>query len=158
MGTRKVSTLTENIVIKNRIKISREDNVILLFLFIKHIITIILMKNLFLFMVVVIFTACSSNNNWEYKTVTITGESDSEFVSNTFNVTDEDLNLFGAEGWELVNVYTLQETVFPNFGNEKYVTGIRENTRTKSINYVFKRQQIINIDKFIYALYSQLLL
>lgn len=102
------------------------------------------MKNLFLFMVVVIFTACSSNNNcnnWEYKTLTITGESDSEFVSNTFNVTDEDLNLFGAEGWELVNVYTLQETVFPNFGNEKYVTGIRENTRTKSINYVFKRRK-----------------
>ena len=64
------------------------------------------MKNIFLFMVVVIFTACSSNNNWEYKTVTITGESASEFVSNTFNVTDEDLNLFGAEGWELVNVYT----------------------------------------------------
>lgn len=99
------------------------------------------MKNLFLFMVVVIFTACSSNNNWEYKTVTITGKSDSEFVSNTFNVTDEDLNLLGAEGWELVNVYTLQETVFPNFGNEKYVTGIRENTRTKSINYVFKRRK-----------------
>lgn len=90
-------------------------------------------------MVAVTFTACSSH--WEYKTVTVAGESNSEFVSNTFNVTDEDLNLFGAEGWELVDVYTLEQTVFPNFGNEEYVTGIRENTRTESINYVFKRRK-----------------
>ena len=27
------------------------------------------------------------------------------------------------------------------FGNTEYVTGIRENTRTKSINYVFKRRK-----------------
>lgn len=98
------------------------------------------MKKLLLFCwVAVALVACSSG--WEYKTVTVTGESDSEFVSHTFNVTDEDLNLFGTEGWELVDVYTLEETVFPNFGHEEYVTGLRENTRTASINYVFKRRK-----------------
>ena len=42
---------------------------------------------------------------------------------------------------ELVDVYTIEETVHPNFGNEEYVTGLRENTRTASINYVFKRRK-----------------
>lgn len=45
----------------------------------------------------------------------------------------------GKEGWELVNVYTTVETVFPNFGNNEYVTGLRTNTRTSTINFVFKR-------------------
>lgn len=98
------------------------------------------MKNLLLILLATLaITACSSN--WEYKTVSVSGESTSEFNTNTFSVTDEDLNLFGAEGWELVDVYTLEETVHPNFGNEEYVTGIRENTRTASINYVFKRRK-----------------
>ena len=30
-------------------------------------------------------------------------------------------------------------TAFPNFGNSEYVTGIRDNTRTAVVNFVFKR-------------------
>ena len=98
------------------------------------------MKKLFVSLVAAIaLTACSSN--WEYKVVTVDGTSTSEFSPNSFNVSLEDLNLFGAEGWELVDVYTVVETVHPNFGNSEYVTGLRENTRTSSINYVFKRRK-----------------
>lgn len=49
------------------------------------------------------------------------------------------LNLYGKEGWELVSVYTTTETVFPNFGDPSYHTGVKENTRTNTINFVFKR-------------------
>lgn len=49
------------------------------------------------------------------------------------------LNLYGKEGWELVSVYTTTETVFPNFGDPSYHTGVTENTRTNTINFVFKR-------------------
>lgn len=98
------------------------------------------MKNLLLILLATLaITACSSN--WEYKTVSVSGESTSKFNPNTFSVTDEDLNLFGADGWELVDVYTIEETVHPNFGNKEYVTGLRENTRTACINYVFKRRK-----------------
>ena len=45
----------------------------------------------------------------------------------------------GKEGWELVSTYTETATAFPNFGNSDYVTGIRDNTRTSVVNFVFKR-------------------
>lgn len=51
------------------------------------------------------------------------------------------LNHWGNEGWELVDVYTVTETIFPNFGDESMHTGIKANTRTNAINFVFKRQK-----------------
>lgn len=84
------------------------------------------------------FTSCFTK--WEYKIVNIERSETSEFQSQSFNVSDEDLNLFGKDGWELVDVYVTTETEFPNFGNSEYVTGIRTNTRTQSVNYVFKRK------------------
>lgn len=49
------------------------------------------------------------------------------------------LNVCGKDGWELVDTYTTVETAYPNFGNEDYHTGIKTNTRTLTINFVFKR-------------------
>ena len=49
------------------------------------------------------------------------------------------LNKMGKEGWELVSTYTEIGTSFPNFGNSEYVTGLRTNTRTVVVNFVFKR-------------------
>jgi len=45
----------------------------------------------------------------------------------------------GLEGWELVAVAPLTETVHPNFGDEKYVTGLQPNVRTASFWLIFKR-------------------
>ena len=100
------------------------------------------MKKVFILLAIVITIAsCSVKSNWEYKIVTVDGESKSDFDPNSFAVSSDDLNLFGVEGWELVNVYTIDGTVHPNFGNSEYVTGIRENTRTESVNFVFKRKK-----------------
>lgn len=49
------------------------------------------------------------------------------------------LNELGKEGWELVGMYTEVKTTYPNFGNEEYHTGIKTNTKTKSVTFVLKR-------------------
>lgn len=83
--------------------------------------------------------ACS--HHWEYKIVSVEGTESTEYDARSFQITNEDLDIFGKEGWELVDIYTITETLHPNFGNSEYVTGIRENTRTQSVNYVFKRKK-----------------
>lgn len=90
----------------------------------------------------IIITSCTSK--WEYKIVTVKGENQttlSKFEPKTFDVSDTSLNLFGEEGWELVDIYETIETVHPNFGNEEYVSGIQPNVRTSEINFVFKRKK-----------------
>jgi len=85
----------------------------------------------------------SYTSNWEYKIVKVKGteKEASKFDPNKFEVTDESLNLFGKEGWELVDIYETTETVHPNFGSSEYVTGIQPNVRTSEINFVFKRKK-----------------
>lgn len=105
------------------------------------------MKKVLLFLIAVLtVAACSSDSGslqskWEYKIVIIENEQFSEFAASEINVSSKDLNQYGEEGWELVDVYTIIETEHPNFGNSEYVTGIRENTRTSSVNCVFKRKK-----------------
>lgn len=86
-------------------------------------------------------TSCSSN--WEYKVFTVKGTKikTSIYEPNKFEVTDESLNSLGKEGWELVDIYEIMETVHPNFGSDKYVTGMQPNVRTAEINFVFKRRK-----------------
>lgn len=86
-------------------------------------------------------TSCTSK--WEYKVVTVKGteKEASKFDPNKFEVTDENLNLFGKDGWDLVDVYPTTETVHPNFGNSEYVNGIQPNVRTAEVNFVFKRKK-----------------
>jgi hypothetical protein len=85
----------------------------------------------------------SCKSNWEYKVVTVKGieKEVSKFDPNKFEVTDENLNLFGKDGWELVDIYETTETVHPNFGNDQYVSGLQPNVRTSEINFVFKRKK-----------------
>lgn len=89
-------------------------------------------------------SSCSNDSNkWEYKTVEVSGRSDyqnPDFNPLTFDYPKEDLDTLGANGWELVNVYSETETVFPNYGDDQYVTGIKANTRTSKVVYVFKRK------------------
>ena len=85
----------------------------------------------------------------EYKTLIAWGELSGEidyFSPNSIPVPEEELNKLGEDGWELVSVYTRIQTVHPNFGNDKYVTGLQPNTRTHGVFYVFKRLKQHNED------------
>ena len=86
----------------------------------------------------------SKNPEWEYRVVPLLGKSTSDFNSCAFMDYmdwEKSLNLCSAGGWELVCTYTTIETVYPNFGDEQYHTGIKENTRTDNIYFVFKRKK-----------------
>lgn len=115
------------------------------------------MKQLiFFFLMALSFASCKTDTanqaiqQWEYKIVTFTGsklptvyspndkaalttlsDSQSLYFPETTAIPNS-LNLYGKEGWELVNVYTTQETVFPQSEDGG-------NTRTNTINFVFKR-------------------
>ena len=79
------------------------------------------MKKLFLItMAGLLSLSCASK--WEYKIVSVKGEEQeamAKFQTNKFDVSDESLNLFGKDGWELVGIYEKTETVHPNYGNEQ---------------------------------------
>lgn len=94
---------------------------------------------------VVLFCGCAEKK-YEYKVVKV--EPDNEFGAitmdvdpypNSFKDQTQMLNKMASQGWELVDTYTEIMTRFPNFGKEEYVTGIRTNTKTSAINFIFKR-------------------
>ena len=58
--------------------------------------------------------------------------------TSSFKSEVDKLNSLGEDDWELSSTYTILETEFPNFRNERYHTGIKTNTRIKTIVYVFK--------------------
>ena len=88
----------------------------------------------------------SCANKWEYKTIQINAnasiDANADVEELTFDAPENELNKLGEEGWELAGVYTNTQTVFPNFGDDKYVTGIRTNTRTSVITFVLKRESV----------------
>lgn len=101
------------------------------------------MKKIFL-ITVIGFLSFSCTSKWEYKTISVKGEEQEtmpKFQANKFEVSDESLNLFGKDGWELIGIYEKTETVHPNYGNEEYVSGLQPNVRTAEINFVFKRKK-----------------
>ena len=100
-------------------------------------------KALILCCLVASLASCGSKTQtWEYKVVKVAGEDATlmaDYGSKVFQDQTPMLNKMGKDGWELVNTYTEIGTAFPNFGNSDYVTGIRENTRTMVLNFIFKR-------------------
>lgn len=96
-----------------------------------------------LFIPILICCISSCTSNWEYRVVTIKAKEkdSSNFETKKFDVSDETLNLYGKDGWELVDMYSTVETVHPNFGSSEYVTGMQPNVRTSDINFVFKRKK-----------------
>ena len=98
------------------------------------------------------FASCNSGSKkddvqettqWEYKVLRIEGfvanNSYPEMRKNYLILKEDELNKLGKDGWELVDSYTELETVHPNFGNEKYVTGLQPNVRSSELVLVFKR-------------------
>ncbi len=107
-------------------------------------------KVFFCFMLVMTMAACSNDSQtWVYKVVKVAGK-EADFLPDYGSLVYGDqtpmLNKMGADGWELVDIYTEVETKHPNFGNSEYVTGIRENTRTSVVNFVFKREATLKDD------------
>lgn len=100
-------------------------------------------KILLAFCTVAFIASCSKNTPWEYKVVKVAGkeaEIMADYGSLVYGDQTSMLNKMGNEGWELVSTYTETSTAFPNFGKYEYVTGIRTNTRTSVVNFIFKRQ------------------
>lgn len=97
---------------------------------------------LFFCLVAALVSCGSKNEQWEYKVVKVAG-TDAEIAADFGTLVFADqtamLNKMGKDGWELVSAYTETGTAFPNFGSSEYVTGIRDNTRTAVVNFVFKR-------------------
>lgn len=105
------------------------------------------MKKLLYFIFVTItmvmgFISCSKKEEpqkWEYKTLIAWSVDGGEFNEFIIPIPQTEMDNLGSQGWELIDVYTRVGTVHPNFGDEKYVTGLQPNVRTTGIYYVFKR-------------------
>jgi hypothetical protein len=100
------------------------------------------MRNI-IFLGLLSFALFSCSTKWEYKIVSVKSKEaeTTKFDVNKFDVSDESLNLFGKDGWELVDIFEKIETVHPNFGNDQYVSGLQPNVRTAEMNFVFKRKK-----------------
>lgn len=108
-------------------------------------------KKILLIMSVGLMLAACGNTKWEYKIVKKEGAESPlyniDIEPQIFEDPTETLNKMGQEGWELVSTYTEIKTTYPNFGDKKYVTGIRENTKTSVLNFVFKRPRANKTNK-----------
>lgn len=82
---------------------------------------------------------------WEYQVVEYWGtvhdrvDADGAGYQNMIDPSEDDLRTLGQQGWELAGCYLEMETAFPNFGNEDYVTGIRDNIRPQRLVLIFRR-------------------
>lgn len=103
------------------------------------------------FILVIAVASCSKDEEryqkWEYKTIEVWGDAYSDFYPKHFEIPQARMDTLGAQGWELVDVYTMVQTAHPNFGNAQYVTGLQPNTRTAGVFYVFKRPILEGHDK-----------
>jgi Domain of unknown function (DUF4177) len=75
---------------------------------------------------------------YEYKVVVLqasnlsrTGED--AMKASSVNVDEKELSKLGSQGWELVGSFLENETAYPNFGDDKYVTGLQTNVRPQRL-------------------------
>ncbi|MFN4196039.1 MAG: DUF4177 domain-containing protein, partial [Thermosynechococcus sp.] len=87
------------------------------------------------------------NSKWEYKTVYVTAKTVSfaypELSTKEVSLIEleSEVEKLGKQGWELVDSFVEDETVHPNFGNEKYVIGLQPNVRPNRVVLLFKRKR-----------------
>jgi len=81
-----------------------------------------------------------SSTSWEYKVLEVEGTAVTDMWPKIISIKETDLDQLGRQGWELCTSIPVIETVFPNFGNEEYHTGIKTNTRTAKVTLIFKRR------------------
>lgn len=102
------------------------------------------MKNIIVILLTFLLLSC--NSNWEYKVVkfetnNFENSGREAFCCDVNQPSDSLLNVYGSQGWELVNTYVEIETAHPNFGNGEYVTGLQPNVRTNNIVFIFKKRK-----------------
>lgn len=83
-------------------------------------------------------------SEYEYKAVRIYGDDVNSKMEDFFpKKIDEftlERTLNSDPEWELVDIITETETIYPNFGNDDYVTGIQPNIRTRSVILLLRRR------------------
>ena len=107
------------------------------------------MRKILFLLIALLFLVCScSKKKFEYKIVRVTDSYDffdpptyKAQMAVDFGDQSELLNRMAAENWELVDVYTETSTLYPNFGEPKYHTGIKSNVHTSALNFIFKREK-----------------
>jgi uncharacterized SAM-binding protein YcdF (DUF218 family) len=53
--------------------------------------------------------------------------------ASSVEVDEKELSKLGSQGWELVGSFLENETAYPNFGDDKYVTGLQTNVRPQRL-------------------------
>jgi hypothetical protein len=81
---------------------------------------------------------------WEYRVVTLDATTHDKngqnaLATNSIKPVEADMDELGKVGWELVSSYVETETSYPNFGGEKFVTGIQPNVRPMQVVLLYKR-------------------
>lgn len=97
----------------------------------------------------IVAVACTSRSKnaeqpWEYKVVGVFAEGHARTADQagkpaSVSPSEADLNALGRDGWEMVTSYLEMETAFPNFGDDKYVSGLQPNVRPQRVVFLFKR-------------------
>lgn len=101
---------------------------------------------LIVFIAALVLSSCSNREKyWEYKVIYFSGDNARDgidaFKYQSITPDEDDLNKFGAEGWEIATSYLEMETAFPNFGKDEYHTGIKENVRPQRLVIILKREK-----------------
>jgi hypothetical protein len=111
--------------------------------------------SIFILLLFTVITGCNVSTNWEYKVLTYDAnkfqapdkgytESDDFFkrtISSTSIIPSENsLNEFGKDGWELVSSHLEMETVYPNLlASGSGVAGLQPNIRPQQLVIILKR-------------------
>ncbi len=96
--------------------------------------------------IILLLSSCSPKERyWEYKVISYNSDASRKglesFQPASIIPSESGLSEMGAEGWEIVTSYLELETAFPNFGNDNYVMGIRENVRPQRLVIILKREK-----------------
>ncbi|MBR4533500.1 MAG: hypothetical protein IKO85_03005 [Bacteroidaceae bacterium] len=96
----------------------------------------------------ILFSSCHQDNpQYEYKILQLKSAIDEhmteDFQPSKFDDPTRTLNRMASEGWTLDHVYTVVGTTYPNLSTDKmHVGGIRSNTKTHCVYFIFKRRRI----------------
>lgn len=80
-----------------------------------------------------------STTTWEYKVLYEPVTTEDIKSSQGIQINESDLNLLGKDRWSLSAAYVEEETVFPNLGDPKYITGVQPNIRPRRAVFIFQR-------------------